>query len=161
MSFMKGGENIEFESPASRVIEQFSGQDKEQFRVPTNLPDLTFLRALSVQGRLIYQTGSVANDAADIITITPSNGSTLFVYRIIFSSFATVATFTSKNNGITRILVTLGGAGTSGLVVDSIDSLVGDGIKTYVVNASVTGGNGKASLLGWTENTSRIRDVTV
>ncbi len=99
--------DIEFDSPAARIVKQFSEDTKEQFRIPVNLPDLSFLRALSVQGRLIYQTGSVANDAADIITITPSNGSTLFVYRIIFSSFATVATFTSKNNGITRILVTL------------------------------------------------------
>ena len=152
--------DIEFETPAARVIEQFSGQDKESFRINTSLPDLTFLRQLAVQGRLIYEFGSVVNDTADVITIVPQEGSTLFVYRILFSSIATAATLAPFNDGNRRMVVNLGATHTSALVVDYMDALVGDGIKSYTVNVTATTGSARASLFGWTENTSRIRDVT-
>ena len=43
--------------------------------------------------------------------------------------------------------------------INMIDSLVGNGIKTFVISA--TGGTPQISFFGWTENTSRIRDVTI
>ncbi len=66
---------IEFESPAARVIEQFSGKDEEQFRIPVDLPDISFLRALSVQGRLRYFSGTHLVP----ISIVPPTGETLFI----------------------------------------------------------------------------------
>ncbi len=147
--------NIEFDTPANRIISQFTPKNK--FRIDTSLPDLSFLRQLSVQGRLRYFVGG--NN-----TITPNEGETLFIYKVIISnpSNAAVMTFTLLNDGQTRLTVTLApvftanaGTSTSAMDIPIFDSLVGDGIK-----AITTTGGGNVTILGWVENTSRIRDIT-
>ena len=144
--------SVEFESPATRVIEQFSGKDEEAFRIPTDLPDITFLRALSVQGRLRYFT--------DDTTITPVTGETFFLYRTHAkgTDANNVGSITVRNDGNTRMSIQLGFSGTgSGVELNIIDSLVGNGIKQLVINVT----NASCSIYGWVENTSRIRDVTI
>ena len=150
--------DIEFDTPASRVIKQFSGKDEEQFRIPTNLPDLSFLRALSVQGRLFYQNAIGANDFT--MTHNVAVGSTDFIYRIVFSVTGVAQwTFVLNNDGQQRIRITI----TEPFVLDLLDSLVGDGAKTITIDATENSGtsSGTISLFGWSENTSRIRDVTI
>ena len=142
--------SVEFDSPANRIIQQL--QPKNQFRIDTSLPDLAFLRQLSVQGRLRYFFGSGIG-AGTPITITPTIGETLFIYKILLGANAAVI-FTITNAGNTRAQV----IASTGFELNLFDSLVGDGIKTVTVaNAS---GNVEVSVLGWIENTSRIRDVT-
>ncbi len=147
--------NIEFDTPANRIIAQM--QPKSQFGIDTSLPDLSFLRQLSVQGRLRYFVGG--NN-----TITPNEGETLFIYKVTISnpSNAAAITFTLLNDGQTRLTVTLSpvftanaGTSTSAMDIPIFDSLVGDGIK-----AITTTGSGNVTILGWIENTSRIRDIT-
>ena len=115
---------------------------------------MTFLRQLSIQGRLRFVQGlTLSGTDDDIITITPNEGETFFIYKLIFSG---AKTFAVTNDNMTR----LNYVNTTALTVFLFDSLVGDNIKSIVVNAQSGGGVfGSASLLGWVENTSRIRDV--
>ena len=145
--------SIEFETPAARVIEQFSGKDKEQFRIPTNLPDLSFLRALSVQGRLFYQV-AVATDN-DVI---PATGATFFCYQVVISNAgATARTIVISNNSQTRLSIRINAQ--TVLVIPFFDSLVGNSSKVFTVTPS--GAATEITVLSWIENTSRIRDVTI
>ena len=157
--------SVEFESPATRVIEQFSGKDNEQFRIPVTLPDITFLRALSVQGRLRYLIGEVTTTDADAITITPAVGETFFIYRIVLSQTTSGVTFSLFNNENERFRIGLGVSGVVSAnteIIDMMDSLVGNSVKVIRVFANITTNSvARVSLFGWVENTSRIRDVTI
>ncbi len=152
--------NIEFESPASRVIKQFSGKDEEQFKIPVDLPDITFLRALSIQGRLRYFQGSSVG-AGTPITITPVVGETIFIYKIILStkSGAGVTTFTLVNDTTTRGIFSPSATGTGIIEINLVDSLVGNSSKTITIANNANSVD--VTILGWSENTSRIRDVTI
>ncbi len=142
--------SIEFESPANRIIQQF--QPKNQFILNTSLPDITFLRQLSVQGRLRYFQG-ISIGAGTPITITPSIGETLFIYKVLLSANL-VQEVRVLNDSNLRVRINVLNA----VEIDFLDSLVGDGIKTITVTNSAN--NVQASIFGWVENTSRIRDVT-
>ena len=154
--------DIEFDSPAARIVKQFSEDTKEQFRIPVNLPDLSFLRALSVQGRLIYRIGT-ATTTGTVISIVPDTGQTVFVYRFFGESTGNrVFTNTLVNNGNIRIqIITV--TTLASQAVNIVDSLVGDGVKALTIETDVSGSTGTLTmtLLGWVENTSRIRDVTI
>ncbi len=155
---------IEFESPAARVIKQFDKGESE-FRIPTDLPDLSFLRRLSIQGRLFQEQGFTASGTAvvTLITLTPAAGETLFIYSLVLETTATV-TWTVNNSGKEITFVTLGvAAGAKGEygVGKYFDSIVGDGIKTYTVTHDNTGGAKLATMNVWRENTSRIREATI
>ncbi len=155
--------NIEFDSPAARVIEQFSGIDKEQFRIPTNLPDLAFLRALSIQGRLRTFSG-VETDAAavDLITITPAVGETFFIYNLILNTNSVATTnFRVLFGNDIRLSVRLLTANST-FNTKYFDSFVGNGTSSIIVQyTNSIAGIKTANLLGWVENTSRIRDVSI
>ena len=146
--------SVEFDTPANRVITQF--QPKNQFTLQTNLPDITFLRHLSVLGRLRYNIGS----GAATITLTPNTGETLFFYGGLFgnSSGAAATTYTITNNGTTRMSFTLGLSEQPMQLTNIMDSLVGDGSKTFTITGSGVGS--QFNVFTWVENTSRIRDVT-
>ena len=143
--------SVEFDTPANRIIAQ--QQPKNQFRIDTSLPDIAFLRHLSVQGRLRYFQATVTNAAP--LTITPNNGETMFVYRVI-SSLVSGGNISFLNDGQTRY--TSGSAVAIPVIIDLMDSLVGDSIKAFTVTASA--GSQLVSVFAWIENTSRIRDVT-
>ena len=153
--------SIEFESPAARIIKQFD-KGTDEFRIPTDLPDLTFLRRLSVQGRLRYFQATDLE--ANPISITPPTGETFFFYRAEFvSGAAQNSTVTIVNDGNTRWLMNLLSP-TNGLVqyiAEFVDSLVGDGIKSMVFDATNAASLVDVSIFGWVENTSRIRETTI
>ena len=146
--------SVEFDTPANRIIAQ--QQPKNQFNVNTTLPDITFLRHLSVQGRLRFFTGSGVTP----ITIIPNVGETLFIYGgRIFGLNALAATVIFQNDGNIREQFNVpSGSAFQAELSFKMDSLVGDNIKSYSVTVSQTGFD--VSLFGWVENTSRIRDVT-
>ena len=156
-------ESVEFDTPANRVIQQL--QPKNQFLVDTSLADLAFLRQLSVQGRLWYLQASTSATAANLINRVTTLGSTDFIYRMTVSSGAAGSmNLTLSNDGMNRFNAVFGGLSTS-ITDDSFefsifDSLVGDGIKSFNIGV-VESDTGfiTVSLFGWTENTSRIRDV--
>ena len=141
--------SVEFDTPANRIIAQQA--PKNQFRIDTSLPDLPFLRQLSVQGRLRYFQATVTNAAP--LTITPNNGETMFVYRIM-SSVISGGNLSFLNDGQTRY--TSGSAVAIPVIIELMDSLVGDSIKAFTVIAST--GSQLVSVFAWIENTSRIRD---
>ncbi len=153
---------IEFDTPANRIIKQFSPEDR--FGINTSLPDISFLRQLSIQGRLITKHGFTSG-TEQMITIKPATGTTLFVYNLTLyaDSASAITTFQVTwgipSNPEVRLRVSLRDTFPS---YDSpyFDSFVGDGTRLFIVEpaASVTG-NKSTTLLGWTENTSRIRDV--
>ena len=147
--------NIQFDTPANRVIAQ--QQPKNKFRIDTSLPDITFLRQLSVQGRLRFFQQDLT---ADPISIVPPTGETFFFYRAqVFNRSTTNSTVIISNDGIDRwnqILLSVSFPVT--WTIDFIDSLVGDGTKAFTMTSSAS--LVRASLFGWVENTSRIRDVT-
>ena len=153
--------NIEFESPAARIIKQFD-KGTDEFRIPTDLPDITFLRKLSIQGRLRYFQ---ENDLeANPISITPAEGETFFFYRAEFSNNSAVnSDVTIVNDGNTRWATRLLAAsvGVQQYIVEYIDSLVGNGVKSIVFDATDGASLIDTSVFGWVENTSRIRDVTI
>ena len=150
--------SVQFDTPANRIIA--SQAPKNQFRIDPTLPDIAFLRQLAIQGRLTYDIGTVNNTTADAFTITPASGSTYFTYKMIMSARVANVTFTARNDGTDRIVYAMESGGLDN--VQYLDSLVGDGIKTYTVNvATGVNGAGRVTLLGWLENTSRIRDVTI
>ncbi len=148
--------NIEFESPAARIIKQFDKSD-EQFRIPTDLPDLALLRRLSVQGRLRYVRGG----GTATVTLTPNQGETFFIYRIICTNAdAAVSTYTITNDGQERAIFVVPSVGLSiPYDLNMLDSLVGNGTKTFTVTNNRV--NASATIFFWVENTSRIRDVTI
>ena len=149
---------VEFDTPAARVIEQFSGKDDEQFRIPVNLPDITFLRALSVQGRLRFSTSS-STDTSNIFT--PAEGETIFIYRLRVQHLgAGEGTFSFINAGQTRDIAEIDST-FQPLEINILDSLVGNASNTIGLTISNSGGASRTSILGWSENTSRIRDVTI
>ena len=158
--------SIEFDTPATRVIKQFSGKDEEQFRIPTDLPDLTFLRQLSIQGRLRYDR--LAATDTTTLSITPATGETRFIYQILFNLNGTgVWTITISNAGITRTVfnlqTTANGGNNLNFVYTFIDSLVGNGTDSIDILATEAAGTAAMNIttFGWTENTSRIRDVSI
>ena len=141
---------VEFDTPANRIIAQQA--PKNQFRIDPTLPDIAFLRQLSVQGRLFYQAADAINN--DVI---PSNGSTFFCYSLVISNASSTArTITASNDGQTRLQVNIGPF--DAIVIPLFDSLVGDGIKIFRLDSNVLV---RTSILGWNENTSRIRDVAI
>ena len=145
--------SVEFDTPANRIIQQL--QPKNKFRIDTNLPDIAFLRQLSIQGRLRYFRGT-STGAGTPVTITPNVGETIFIHKLILSARTGVTTnFTVTNDGQTRLLA---GQPVGAVEYSLIDSLVGDNIKTITVTNDAN--NVAVSVLGWSENTSRIRDVT-
>ena len=155
--------SIEFESPAARIIKQFDKGESE-FRIPADLPDLTFIRRLSIQGRLRYFNAQ-STQSEDIITITPPTGETFFFLKAIFINAHTAqANMTITNAGIQRALILLE-EGVSGNVAaptvyyDHLDSLVGNGTDSMIFNANQT--LVRAIVMGWVENTSRIRDSAI
>ena len=142
--------DIEFDTPAARVIESL--KPKSEFILNTSLPDLAFLRLLSVQGRLRYFTSTNAT-----LTITPTIGETIFIYKLQLSNNAAGGvTYVLSNDGNERISL-LNITGTSSEVY-FFDSLVGNGSKAITITQT---GNCFITALGWSENTSRIRDVTI
>ncbi len=121
-------QNIEFDTPIKRVLSEF--QPKNKFRIDTSLPDLSFLRQLSVQGRLRYFQGD--NASSPFITITPAVGDTLFIYKVIVTNNAISGNlFTFTNDGNLRYNVRIAdvSAGGSAFEIDIFDSLVGDIIE--------------------------------
>jgi len=127
-------------------------EDRSQFGIPTNLPDLAFLRKLSIEGRLRYFT--VVDDT---LTITPAIGDTVFIYKLILNSILNTPLFTFLNDGNVRLAVQ---SGTNTVrQIDIFDSLVGDGTKSITITSSAV--SIRTTALGWVENTSRIRDPTV
>ena len=154
--------NIEFESPAARIIKQFSDKGESEFRIPADLPDITFLRRLSIQGRLRYFQESDLE--ANPITITPPTGETFFFYRAEFSNNSAVnSNVTIVNDENTRWATRLLAAttGVQQYITEFIDSLVGNGIKSIIFDATDAASLIDTSVFGWVENTSRIRDVTI
>ena len=148
--------SVEFDTPANRIIQQL--QPKNKFRIDTSLPDIAFLRQLSVQGRMWYEQAFASDTNLTLLTRTPPTGSTDFYYSILLN--------VTGSGTFVIILSTDGQTRWTGKVAlgshqfNIFDSLSGDGIKT--INISVTkGGTASmdASLFGWTENTARIRDV--
>ena len=79
----------------------------------------------------------------------------MFVYRVI-SSLVSGGNISFLNDGQTRY--TSGSAVAIPVIIDLMDSLVGDSIKAFTVTASA--GSQLVSVFAWIENTSRIRDVT-
>ena len=150
---------IQFPSPADRIVA--AQAPKNQFRIDTSLSDLPFLRQLAVQGRLRYDTFDVSD--GNPFSITPQNGTTYFMFKIIIGNAAGAAggTLTISNDGQDRanIPIPVFGTGNANTIqLDLFDSLVGDEIKSIVF--TVGSGTFRTSVFGWNENTSRIRDVT-
>ena len=148
--------NIQFDTPANRIIAQ--QQPKNQFRIDTSLPDLSFLRQLSVQGRLVFLQGELTDTAES--SITPANGSTFFFFKGYFLNRSTnQSDLEIINDSQVRWKSRLLGTNNNIEEISFMDSLVGDGIKTFTVSHTNTGVM-QFSIYGWNENTSRIRDVT-
>ncbi len=158
--------SIEFDTPANRIIA--AQAPKNQFRIDPTLPDLGFLRQLSIQGRLRTFSGSFGLAQGldnSIISTVPDNGTTLFIYSARLSTTGGAITIQVKYEDDFRLSVPV--IGTNGLATGVFtspyfDSFVGDGVKElkvgYTQNVS---GTKVGILLGWVENTSRIRDVAV
>ncbi len=148
--------SVEFDTPANRIIQQF--EPKNQFRIDTSLPDLAFLRQLSIQGRLRFKIDVVVNTTATSV-FTPADGETIFIYAYRYQHTGSgSSTVSFVNNEQTRD-VGLVDAGLPPITVNLMDSLVGDGTKTIGLNIIAATGTARTSLFGWSENTSRIRDV--
>ena len=151
--------SVEFDTPANRIIQQF--EPKNKFRIDTSLPDIAFLRQLSIQGRMRYFTGVITAGSQTPISIIPVNGETLFIGGGSWSGGSSNAiNITVSNDAQVREIVFISAANISnGSFQFKLDSLVGDGIKEFKVDATVTSSS-RFSIWGWIENTSRIRDVT-
>ena len=151
--------SVDFETPAERIIR--AAKPENEFRIPTDLPDLAFLRRLSIQGRLTYNV-VVGTTAA--LVITPPQGATQFIYKIFLTNRNSNEnnTFTITNNGIVRatIIVSADAAVTDSptQIIPLFDSLVGNSVKTFEVEGNQTE---DITILGWIENTSRIREVAI
>ena len=150
--------NIEFDTPANRIIEQLEPKNKFGIQL---LPDIAFLRQLSIQGRMRYYTGSGNSTGGTDIIITPPIGETLFIAGGTWSAGgAGNISVTIRNDGNVRAQAfKLGSFPVSGNFNFGVDSLVGDSIKQYTVDASHVN-TSVFNIWGWVENTARIRDVT-
>ena len=151
--------SVEFDTPANRIIAQQA--PKNQFRIDTTLPDIAFLRQLSNQGRLIFRQGTfTGTTTGNIVEFTPANGTTFFFLSAVFANaVASGITFIMHNDGMTREQVTMPPQSVHNVAM-KMDSLTGDGIKVFDIEVvTATSGTKTASLFGWIENTSRIRDV--
>ena len=147
--------SVEFDSPANRIISEFAPKNKFAIQL---LPDIAFLRQLSIQGRMRYFSGSNGG-GGNMITITPPTGETFFFYSAFAVNVTGAGIVSLINDGQTRQAITIGGAGeTLANFNIGIDSLVGDGSKTFRMENSANTASG--NIIGWVENTSRIRDVT-
>ncbi len=140
--------DVEFDTPANRIIAQQSPKNKFGIQL---LPDITFLRQLSIQGRLRYDTAANAT-----VTITPSVGETQFFYKVYLTATSAFSQFTITNAGNTRAILRLDT--TTSFELDLFDSLVGNDTDSFTVVPS--GAATAITVLSWVENTSRIRDVT-
>ncbi len=156
--------NVEFDSPANRIIQQLQPQNK--FRLDTSLPDLTFLRQLSVQGRLWYEQAGASATNANLIVRTPATGATDFIYTMSITVLTATASIdqsyrvTLTNGGMTRAVLDIDGFVSNYVYFPILDSLVGDDVKTFNIGVvESNAANINVNLFGWTENTSRIRDV--
>ena len=152
-SIATDGTDIQFESPANRIISQFAPKNK--FKIDTSLPDLAFLRQMSVQGRLRYTNGS----GATAITLTPNTGETFFIYRIYFNNDqALAAIYTIENDGQSRLTSTVPVVGVANpFEINFFDSIVGNSKRSFTITANRA--SASATAFFWVENTSRIRDV--
>ena len=151
--------SVEFDTPANRIITQLA--PKNQFRIDTSLPDLPFLRQMSIQGRLRFFQATDLN--ANPITIIPAPGETFFFYRADFyNGGATNSIIAITNDGQTRYSMNSSTtvSGVQQWIVEFVDSLVGDGVKSFTLTAGNASSSVDCSMFGWVENTSRIRDVT-
>ena len=156
--------SVEFDTPATRIIKQFSDKGESEFRIPTDLPDLAFLRRLSIQGRLFYDFAAVASTTT-AITRTPAPGETEFYYATIVNGSGVGVgnniLFEFNNDGNLRLSLNANDTNPT-QYIPFVDSLTGNGVKTFTVVATETGtGLGNVTLFGWSENTSRIRDVSI
>ena len=145
-------------------VEQFLkslGNNDDQFSIPTDLPDIAFMRRLSIQGRMRYFQGQVSG-AGDIVSFTPANGETFFFLTASVNAETVSADIEVLNDGMSRWLQNVHSAVVNLYSINiGIDSLVGDGSKAYSITSDGFGGAlTNASMIGWVENTSRIRDVT-
>ena len=139
-------------TPAEKAVNEFF-KGNTKFGIPSNLPDIALLRALSIQGRLRYARSTGIGNTI----FTPQEGETIFIYqyRIQHTSSGT-SDFSFINAGIIRDVITLGVS--NGIIIPLFDSLVGDGNKTIGITQNDAAS--ESTLYGWSENTSQIRDVT-
>ena len=143
--------SVEFDTPANRIIAET--QPKNKFRIDSTLPDLSFLRQLSIQGRLRY----MVQEGSGLNTITPQVGETVFIYQIWTANASAGTTeLEIRNDGQLRGKVVIG-ANTS-IITPFFDSLVGDNVKTFTIQG---GTNFITTLFFWSENTSRIRESAI
>ena len=145
--------------PVEQFLKSLKNND-DDFSIPTNLPELAFLRRLSIQGRLRYFTAT-STSTEDVITITPPEGETFFIYRVEMSGGqVNLNTISLTNNGQIRFRIRLVSAdSTNQHTMNIVDSLVGNGINSLILS-NIGTGSLRVSLYGWIENTSQIRDVT-
>ena len=135
-----------------------SKEDPKNFRIQL-LPDIAFLRQLSIQGRMRYFQGT--NTAG--ITIIPTQGETLFIGGGSWTVDGSIGAkqINVQNDGNSRELLvfatTISGNGNFQF---GVDSLVGNGVKQFTVTGSAVNTT-RFNIWGWVENTSRIRDVTI
>ena len=153
--------SVEFDTPANRIIQQL--QPKNKFRIDTSLPDISFLRQLSVQGRMRYFQGNCLIDPDATIGFTPNIGETFFFIKAKCTNADAnnVRLATIINDNQTREIFRIDPVATGGNFQFSnmgIDSLVGDGIKRFKITSNVDDII-NTNFYGWVENTSRIRDV--
>ena len=155
--------NIEFDTPANRIISEFAPKNKFGIQL---LPDLAFLRQLSIQGRLrTFRGFTLQADPAinpPLIDETISNGETLFVYSLVMNSTSVDNTFTVDYGSERRLTVQTSSTGAnSSFTSPFFDSYVGDGTKALIVDWTTSNAGAKqVIILGWVENTSRVRDVS-
>ena len=119
-----------------------------------DMGDLQFLQQKSDAGNLIIVTGN-RNTAGVIVSYTVPNGKTFVLYKA--KTDVKVTTITNdnmdlRNNGIIRDtnISTISGNTFNGVASATAvseqfiiegDTLVGDGVKTFDINLSVSGGN--------------------
>ena len=151
--------SVEFDTPANRIIEQLEPKNKFGIQL---LPDIAFLRQLSIQGRMRYFQGTGTSGGGTPITITPTIGETLFIAGGSWSGGGTGGiTIEVQNDGNIReqaFVVT--NRNSNGVFSFGVDSLVGNAVKQFTVTASNVS-TSVFNIWGWIENTSRIRDVTI
>ena len=150
--------SVEFDTPANRIIEQLEPRNKFGIQL---LPDIAFLRQLSIQGRMRYFQGSGDGTGGNDIIITPPIGETLFIAGGTWSAGGSSnISIRIRNDGNVRAQAfQLSSFPVSGNFNFGVDSLVGDSIKQYTVDASHVN-TSVFNIWGWVENTARIRDVT-
>ena len=150
-------------NPVDQFLKSLSGNDNK-FGIQL-LPDITFLRQLAIQGRLVYEQATTNDQGAfTLLSFVPANGSTFFYLGCTTGNQSNAAVpHALDNDGMRRELITTPANSSFTFAMQGGgDALVGDGIKAYTVERLTEAGSRttSASLFGWVENTSRIRDVT-